>query len=166
MARCRCLCWAGRMPVQQTALSRTAHAVLGSNNNRQSLRPLPTRLSKVRSWPSWTWVRTRLAPWVQVSGPVRSGPAPDFVGPGPGGEWTGPWGWTRVGPGPNLYFQFIILCTVSNIILSFCNHFQKGGVWNYSCITTTSQRHPLLAFLPCHYHVPHIFVSFYFIYSF
>ena len=30
------------MPVQQTALTRTAHAVLGSNNNRQSLRPLPT----------------------------------------------------------------------------------------------------------------------------
>ena len=60
------------------------------------------------------------------SGPVRSGPAPDFVGPGPGGEWTRPWGRTGVGPGPNLYFQFIILCTVSNIILSFCNRFQEG----------------------------------------
>ena len=73
------------------------------------------------SWPSWTWV--------QVSGPVRSGLAPDFVGPGPGGEWTGPWGRTGVGPGLNLYFQFIILCTVSNIILSFCNHFQEGRTW-------------------------------------
>ena len=31
-----------------------------------------------------------------------------------------------VRPGPNLYFQFIILCTVSNIILSFCHRFQEG----------------------------------------
>ena len=84
------------------------------------------RLSEVRSWPSWTWVWTGPTPWVWVSGPVRSGPAPDFVGPGPGGEWTGPWGQTGVRPGPNLYFQFIILCTVSNIILSFCNCFQEG----------------------------------------
>ena len=30
------------MPVQQTALTRTAHAVEGSDDNRQSLRPLPT----------------------------------------------------------------------------------------------------------------------------
>ena len=73
-----------------------------------------TRLSAVRSWPSRTWVRTGPTPWVRVSGPVRSGPAPNFVGPGPGGEWTGPWGRTGVGPGPNLYFQFLILCTVSN----------------------------------------------------
>ena len=28
------------MPVQRTALTRTAHAVLGSNDNKQSLRPL------------------------------------------------------------------------------------------------------------------------------
>ena len=34
------------MPVQWTALTRTAHAVLGSDNNRQSLRPLPT--SKIK----------------------------------------------------------------------------------------------------------------------
>ena len=88
--------------------------------------PYSSRLSEVRSWPSWTWVQTGPTPWVRVSGPVRSGPAPDFVGPGPGGEWTGPWSQTGVGPGPNLYFQFIILCTVSNIILSFCNHFQEG----------------------------------------
>ena len=85
-----------------------------------------SRLSEVWSWPSWTWVRTGLTPRVQVSGPVRSGPAPDFVGPGPGGEWTGPWGRTGVGPGLNLYFKFIVLCTVSNIILSFCNCFQEG----------------------------------------
>ena len=74
-----------------------------------------TRLSEVRSWPSWTWVQTGLAP--------------DFVGPGPGGEWTGPWGQTGVGPGLNLYFKFIVLCTVSNIILSFCNCFQEGWTW-------------------------------------
>ena len=30
------------MPVQRTDLTRMAHAVLGSDNNRQSLRPLPT----------------------------------------------------------------------------------------------------------------------------
>ena len=30
------------MPVQRTTLTRTAHAVLGSDNNRHSLRPLPT----------------------------------------------------------------------------------------------------------------------------
>ena len=27
---------------------------------------------------------------------------PIFGGPGPGGEWTGPWGQTGTGPGPSL----------------------------------------------------------------
>ena len=51
-------------------------------------------------------------------------------------KWTSPrfcrsrsrWWVDRTGvrPGLNLYFKFIVLCTVSNIILSFCNHFQEG----------------------------------------
>ena len=49
--------------------------------------------------------------------------SPVLLGPGPGGKWTGPWGQTRVGPGPDLYFQFsvsqVILYIHSNITIQY-----------------------------------------------
>ena len=79
-------------------------------SSRQAVISPPVRLSSyslsgVRSWPSWTWVRTGPTPQVRGSRPVRGWTGPYFLGPGPGGEWTGPWGRTWVGPGLDLIFE-------------------------------------------------------------
>ena len=55
-----------------------------------------------------------------MSGPVRGWTGPNFVGPGPGGEWTGLWGRTRVGPGPDLYS---LIESIYYIVTSINNYY-------------------------------------------
>ena len=83
------------------------------------------RLSGVWSWPSRIWVRTGPTLQVRLSGPVRGWTGPNFEGPGPGGEWTGPWGRTQVGPEPDLNFTLWICLIFISLQYTFTVIFKK-----------------------------------------